>query len=282
MSEKEKLIELLQNCSIKTQVTGDISYKSAYEKIADYLLKNGVIVLPVEIGQTVYHFGYSFIIKKIEMLQDEIIYRCSNLGTDDYMAFCESDIGKTVFPTKKSAEKNIEGRCGVMAEYIDRENLLKNLSRMIDYCKKDNKVNGLTALFQVGDAIIDCPTVVMKEERTINEYIDKQELLNSLEKKIKADNERRMAVVDRDFIDLVNDATVISDMVEVDDISEQIIRKKSEVSDYWQNDVKQYRTMQGYSDIEHDVDNFLRGYNEAVEDILAILDGTPKERGGEK
>ena len=114
------------------------------------------------------------------------------------------------------------------------------------------------------------------------EYIDKQELLSLLEKKIKADNERQMAVIDNDFIDLVNDATVISDMVEVDDISEQIIRKKSQVSDYWQNDVKQYRAMQGYSDIEHDVDNFLRGYNEAVEDILDILDGTPKERGGEK
>ena len=70
-------------------------------------------------------------------------------------------------------------------------------------------------------------------------------------------------------------------LVDVDDISEKIIRKKAEVSDYWQNDVKQYRAMQGYSDIEHDVDNFLRGYGEAVEDILAILDGTPKERGGE-
>ena len=114
------------------------------------------------------------------------------------------------------------------------------------------------------------------------EYVNKQELLSLLEKKIKADNERRMAVVDSDFIDLVNDATVISNMVEVDNISEQIIIKKSQVSDYWQNDVKQYRAMQGYSDIEHDIDNFLRGYNEAVEDILAILDGTPKERGGEK
>ena len=71
-------------------------------------------------------------------------------------------------------------------------------------------------------------------------------------------------------------------MVEVEDISKLIIRKKAEVSDYWQNDVKQYRAMKGYFDIEHDVDNFLRGYNEAVEDILAILDGTPKERGGEK
>ena len=104
------------------------------------------------------------------------------------------------------------------------------------------------------------------------EYVDKQELLDLLEKKIKADNERRMAVVDRDFIDLVNDATVISDMVEVDDISEKIIRKKEKVSEYWQNDVKQYRAMKGYSDIEHDVDNFLRGYNEAAEDIIAIYD----------
>ena len=114
------------------------------------------------------------------------------------------------------------------------------------------------------------------------EYVNKQELLSLLEKKIKVDNERRMAVVDRDFIDLVNDTTVISDMVEVDDISEQIIRKKSKVSDYWQHDVKQYRAMKGYPNIDHDVDNFLGGYNEAVEDILAILDGTPKERGWEK
>ena len=113
------------------------------------------------------------------------------------------------------------------------------------------------------------------------EYIDKLELLSLLEKKIKADNERRMAVVDRDFIDLVNDATVISDIVEVD-IIEKIIRKKADVSNYWQNNVKQYRAMQGYSNIEYDVDNFLRGYNEAVEDILAILDDTQKERGEEK
>ena len=113
------------------------------------------------------------------------------------------------------------------------------------------------------------------------EYIDKLELLSLLEKKIKADNERRMAVVDRDFIDLVNDATVISDIVEVD-IIEKIIRKKADVSNYWQNYVKQYRAMQGYSNIEHDVDKFLRGYNEAVEDILAILDDTQKERGADK
>ena len=50
-----------------------------------------------------------------------------------------------------------------MAEYIDKEKLLQKLSRMIEYCQKYNKVNGLTALFQVGDAIIDCPTADVVE-----------------------------------------------------------------------------------------------------------------------
>lgn len=45
-----------------------------------------------------------------------------------------------------------------MDEYIEREALLSKLSRMIDSCKKGQKVTGLTALFQVGDAIMDCPS----------------------------------------------------------------------------------------------------------------------------
>ena len=52
-----------------------------------------------------------------------------------------------------------------MAEYIDKEKLLQKLSRMIEYCKNDNKVNGLIALFQVGDAIMDCPTADVQEVR---------------------------------------------------------------------------------------------------------------------
>ena len=50
-----------------------------------------------------------------------------------------------------------------MAEYIDKEKLLQELSRMSEYCQNDNKVNGLTALFQVGDAIMDCPTADVVE-----------------------------------------------------------------------------------------------------------------------
>ena len=43
-----------------------------------------------------------------------------------------------------------------MARLIDADVLLGKLSRMIDYCREDLKVNGLTALFQVGDEIMDC------------------------------------------------------------------------------------------------------------------------------
>lgn len=46
-----------------------------------------------------------------------------------------------------------------MTEYIEKELLLEKLSRIIDYCEKDKKVNTLTALFQVGDAIMDCPGI---------------------------------------------------------------------------------------------------------------------------
>lgn len=46
-----------------------------------------------------------------------------------------------------------------MARLIDADVLLGKLSRMIDYCRKDSKVNGLAALFEVLDAIMDCKTI---------------------------------------------------------------------------------------------------------------------------
>ena len=109
MSERKRLVELIQDCPIQSRTLGDIFYKSVIEKIADHLLASGVIVPPVKVGQTVYHLGYSFKVEEIEILQDNIFYRCGNTGTDDYMAFCESDIGKTVFLTKEEAEKALKG-----------------------------------------------------------------------------------------------------------------------------------------------------------------------------
>lgn len=48
-------------------------------------------------------------------------------------------------------------------EYIERDEVLQKISRMIEYCKKDNKVNGLTALFQAADAVIDCKSAYVQE-----------------------------------------------------------------------------------------------------------------------
>ena len=48
-------------------------------------------------------------------------------------------------------------------QYIERDEVLQKISRMIEYCKKDNKVNGLTALFQAADAVIDCKSADVQE-----------------------------------------------------------------------------------------------------------------------
>ena len=54
MSEREKLIELLQNCHIHSRTLGDMFYISVIENIADYLLENGIIVPPVKVGGMVW------------------------------------------------------------------------------------------------------------------------------------------------------------------------------------------------------------------------------------
>lgn len=46
-----------------------------------------------------------------------------------------------------------------MARLIDADVLLGKLSRIVDYCRENLKVNGLAAMFEVLDAIIDCKTV---------------------------------------------------------------------------------------------------------------------------
>ena len=54
-----------------------------------------------------------------------------------------------------------------MSRYIDTEHLMEKVSRMIEYCEKnkDKKFNALNVLFQVGDAIMDCPTADVVEVR---------------------------------------------------------------------------------------------------------------------
>ena len=57
MTERERLIEIINNTKIRSRTLGDLFYKSLIEKIADHLLANGIIVPPVKVGQTVYYIG---------------------------------------------------------------------------------------------------------------------------------------------------------------------------------------------------------------------------------
>ncbi len=124
MTDRERLISLLNEGG---KIAGEKVHKSIHdfvkehhhfsskddadkipsrqELVADYLLDNGVIVSPVKIGGTVWnHNAYSFCVKEIKVHKDFIVFRCGNDGTDDYMIFADSDIGKTVFLTKEDAE----------------------------------------------------------------------------------------------------------------------------------------------------------------------------------
>lgn len=96
-----------ENCLHYGVCTFAKQYETA-DKCPDFADKTLYIKLPCKVGDTVYRNGYSFKVEKIEILKDEKICKCGNHGTDDYMAFGEDDIGKTVFPTSADAEKKLE------------------------------------------------------------------------------------------------------------------------------------------------------------------------------
>lgn len=101
MSEREKLIELMTTQFRELINDGDWTLGEMIPNIADYLLKNGVIVPPVKIGDTVYQTDtagriYASTVKNI-------IYDTSSITFD------ERAIGTTVFLTKEEAEKALKG-----------------------------------------------------------------------------------------------------------------------------------------------------------------------------
>ena len=118
MNERERLIELLnKSCEARGWLMNGAG------TIADYLLKNGVIVLPVKVEQTVYYIFDGF----IEPCTVEVIFLSDYEDKDGnctYMADIHfdrddcpytvaeiyfTDIGKTVFLTKEEAEKAMKG-----------------------------------------------------------------------------------------------------------------------------------------------------------------------------
>lgn len=115
MTEREKLIDLLQN------VPADYEGNRGVGTIADYLLKNGVIVPVVAIGTTVYEIrqkGISFSNRRYDSgittkkQLKNAIFDGKTLYIESKL-YAKSDnvrLGKTVFLTREEAEKALEER----------------------------------------------------------------------------------------------------------------------------------------------------------------------------
>lgn len=95
-----RLIEMIQN-----SVNGCARHWA--EIVADYLLANGVIVLPCKVGDTVYQMDgvriYELTILDISLHKNKPYYETESIDFDD------NAIGKTVFLTKEEAEQALKG-----------------------------------------------------------------------------------------------------------------------------------------------------------------------------
>lgn len=96
---RERLIELIQD-----SVNG--CARNWAEIIADYLLANGVIVLPCKVGDTVYQTDgfrvYESRIDEITIAEHQTIYSTENIAFDDYA------IGKGVFLKQEEVEQALK------------------------------------------------------------------------------------------------------------------------------------------------------------------------------
>lgn len=110
--ERERLIKLLdQNC-------GYVEEQKA-EMLADYLLENGVLVLPCKINDHVWFIksAFSVLSKPLEAriidirgisIDRNILYESITLYNDLARRFTSNDIGTKVFLTKEEAEQAIQ------------------------------------------------------------------------------------------------------------------------------------------------------------------------------
>lgn len=106
---KDRLIELIRGAKKNTKGANcDLEREHLF---ADYLIENGVIVLPCKVGQTVWFIRDEKIIEtKVEkiVLKNKGVYL--KLGCNAmYETSCNS-IDKTVFLTKEEAEQKLKER----------------------------------------------------------------------------------------------------------------------------------------------------------------------------
>lgn len=119
MTDRDRLIELIVNADVhdsyecKLCTRKDISCtRCGAEKFADYLLANGVIAPPCKVGDILWipsvnsNKVYSKIIKEILVHEKDGEIGKYIYASSAYFPF--ENIGKTVFLTKKEAEKALK------------------------------------------------------------------------------------------------------------------------------------------------------------------------------
>lgn len=97
MSERKRLIEILNNIQIQSRTLADIFYKSVIEKIADRLLENGVIVPPCDKVYFIVNKGTQFEYVDSMSIHCLKIYEAKNLAKYGF------------YTTKEEAEKALKG-----------------------------------------------------------------------------------------------------------------------------------------------------------------------------
>lgn len=114
MTERERLIELIKKGFFTESIyeTLRTNKRKASEYLADYLLANGVIVLPVDIiGNTLWFINCddNIVCDKIDRIticdSHDVYIFLQNSGDEPYEL---SDIGKFLFYTREEAEKALK------------------------------------------------------------------------------------------------------------------------------------------------------------------------------
>lgn len=106
MTERERLIELMGEAKRTDPETG-----SWTEYLADYLLDNGIIVLPCKVGDVVY-FPYNGQIDELKVVCFvKYGYTTAAFFNAELSESCEiCNFDKIVFLTKEDAEKHLQKR----------------------------------------------------------------------------------------------------------------------------------------------------------------------------
>jgi hypothetical protein len=106
MTDRERLIELIRKAKKNTKGANcDLEREMLF---ADYLLDNGVIVPPCNVGDTVYQIDDVRIYQGT--VAEIVLNKLHVICVADITCFDERAIGKTVFLTREEAEKALAER----------------------------------------------------------------------------------------------------------------------------------------------------------------------------